>query len=72
MENWYYMSNRKRRRILRRIRSACNIIICICSFMVVGIIGGVDTGSTSLAEFFVYETINMSMLLVATWIRINI
>lgn len=68
----YYMSNKEYRRILRRIRSTCNIIIGICLFMLVGIVGSVDIGKTSLAEFFIYETINICVLLVSAWVRINV
>lgn len=72
MENWYYMSSRKRRRILKRIRSACEVAIGVCLFMMIGIVGSVDIGDISLAQFFVYQAINMSVLLTATWIRANV
>lgn len=69
----YYMSSRKHRRILRRrIRSACNIIIGICVFMVVGILGSADVGSISLAEFFIHEAINLGVLLTSTFVRISV
>lgn len=68
----YYMSSRKHRRILRRIRSACEIIIGVCLLMMVGIVGSAEVGDTTLAQFFVYETINISILLLAAWVRTNI
>ena len=71
--NCYYMSGRQRRRILRRrIRCACNIIIGVSLFMVVGIMGGVEQNNVSLAAFFAYESIAMSILLIATWVRLSV
>lgn len=69
----YYMSSKRHRRILRkRIRSACNIVMGICAFMALGIIGSVDVGDITLAEFFIHETINIGVLLASTWVRVNV
>ena len=69
----YYMSSRKRRRILRRrIRSACNIIICICLLMMVGIMGCVEVDDISLSEFLIHEAINTGVLILSTVVRVNV
>lgn len=69
----YYMSSRQRRRILRaRIRLACNAIIWVCAFSVLGIMGSVDLGNISLAQFFAYEAINAGILLTSIWVKANI
>jgi hypothetical protein len=40
--------------------------------MMIGIVGSVDIGDISLAQFFVYQAINMSVLLASAWVRVNV
>ena len=66
----YYMSSKRHRRILKkRIRSACNIIIGVCLFMMVGMLGSADMGDISVAEFLIREAINTIVLLTSASIR---
>ena len=68
----YYMTNRKRKKILRKkIKSACNIIIGICAFIMFGIVGSADINQISLAEFFIYEIITISVLLTSAMVKAN-
>ena len=69
----YYMTDRKRKRILRKkIKGVCNIIMGVCIFMMIGIVGSVDLGNISLIKFFVYEIIIISVLLTSAMVKVNI
>lgn len=69
----YHMSRRQHRRILRRrIRSACNITIGICLMMMVGIMGSAEFNEVSIAEFFIYQAVNLGVLLLSVSVRLSV